>query len=240
MFPELPTATPQRSAAETAYQNIRRAIITNVLPPGQQLKEEWLATHFKTSPTPIREALVKLNQERLVQVIPYRGKFVAPITADEVRQIYEVRQPLEGQAAAQALPHISDDDIGQLTRFFQQAEDRVANGDYDLYFQSDTRLHQMIIKHTPNTWLVSILTLLHDHVHRIRLFSLAHPVGQIQRSLEEHIYILAAMQARDAEATRDRMAAHIQQAGNRIVSMINTLEADAATADATSASEVDP
>jgi DNA-binding GntR family transcriptional regulator len=115
---ELKPIGRSRSLTNDAYQQIRASILTNKLTPGQQLKEEWLAAQLHISATPVREALAKLEREKLVKVIPHRGKFVADITPIDVHDIYEVRRELEGLAIMLAIPNIPSEELEALAQFF--------------------------------------------------------------------------------------------------------------------------
>jgi DNA-binding GntR family transcriptional regulator len=226
----LPPIGRSRSLTLDAYHHIKAFILSNELLPGQQLKEEWLAAQLNISPTPLREALAKLEQEKLVNFVPHRGKFVAEITAKEVEDIYEVRRELEGLAVALAMPSICPQQLAELTRAFERAKSEIDQGNYTAYYQTDTRLHELIHQNIANQWLLSMLAGLNDHVRRIRAFSLAHSGPHITRSLEEHFAILEAMQAGNAAAAQAMMEQHVQQAGQRIVAIVKQVTGESSPA----------
>lgn len=213
-----------RSLSEDAYRSIKESILRNDLEPGQQLKEEELASELGISATPLREALAMLQREGFVKVIPYRGKFVTKVTPELVRDIYEVRRTLEGLATELATPHIPDEELEELEMLFDETAQRIAAGDFDLYFKSDSALHKTIVKHSQNKWLMRTLEATNDHVRRIRAVSLALSGSHIHRSFDEHYAILAALKNRDRVKAREAMAEHVQKASERIAELLGSGE----------------
>src|ERR1044071_5104736 len=85
------------SLKSSVYEALRRRILDNVWPPGHQALEQAIALELGVSRTPVREALIRLEREGLVQVIPRHGMRVLPMSAADMREIYEVLSALEGQ-----------------------------------------------------------------------------------------------------------------------------------------------
>jgi DNA-binding GntR family transcriptional regulator len=215
----------QRSSSlkEEAYQRIKAAIIANELKPGQQLKEERLAAQLGISATPLREALAKLEQEWLVQIAPHQGRFVTEITAELVKDIFEVRRELEGLAIELATPSLAQNDLEELERLLQVTEARIEQGNDEpsSYFESDSRLYELIVQNAGNQWVVRLLRTLNDHLRRIRAFSVARPGAHIQQSFREHLAILEALKARDATKAKQLMEEHVQKACERIIELLD-------------------
>lgn len=209
-----------RSLSEDAYRSIKESILLNDLKPGQQLKEEELASELGISATPLREALAMLQREGFVNIIPYRGKFVTEVTPELVKDIYEVRRTLEGLATELATPHIPDEQLEELEVLFDETSQRIAAGDYDLYFKSDSALHKTIVKHSQNKWLMRTLDATNDHVRRIRAISLALSGSHIHRSFDEHYAILSALKNRDRVKAREAMEEHVLKASERIAELL--------------------
>lgn len=217
---ELKPIGRSRSLTNDAYQHIKASILSNKLEPGQQLKEEWLAAQLHISATPVREALSKLEREKLVKVIPHRGKFVADITPEDVHDIYEVRRELEGLAITLAIPNIPLEELEGLEQFFKIAESQMEQGNYDEYFKGDSNLHGLILKNISNQWLLQMLQELNDQVKRIRAFSITHSGPHIRRSLAEHYAILDVMKNRDVKKAKKLMEDHVQKSGERIAKIV--------------------
>src|SRR5438132_13098760 len=89
-------ARPRTYLADTVYAELRRAILDREFDPGEPLTELELSHRFRVSRTPVREALAKLERDHLVRVVPKKGAFVRTLSHDEIRDLYEVREELEG------------------------------------------------------------------------------------------------------------------------------------------------
>lgn len=221
-----PMLTPirrSRSLTQDAYVQIKSAIIANELKPGQQLKEEELASQLGISSTPLREALAKLEQEWLVETVPHRGKFVVEITPENVRELFEVRRELEGLAVELALPSLTLDDLEELDAFLEPAKAQYQQADdFDpsLWIESETRLHELIIRNCGNQWLIRLLTTLNDHIWRIRGFRVITPGTDTRQSFLEHLAIWEAMKARDVVKTKELMEQHLRNAGERLTAFL--------------------
>lgn len=118
-----------------------------------------------------------MEQEWLVTTLPHHGKFVTSITAENVKDIFEVRRELEGLAVELATPFLFQDDLEELEQFFLTAKARIEGDNMaaSFYYESDSRLHELIIRKVPNEWLARLLRSLNDHIHRIRTFSASEP-----------------------------------------------------------------
>src|SRR5215208_4995895 len=90
--------------------SLREEILRGAIPPGQPLRQEELADRFGVSRLPVRDALLRLEAQGLVEVFPNRGAFVVSLSADEVREIYDLRILLEGDAVEQSVPRMTVDD----------------------------------------------------------------------------------------------------------------------------------
>src|SRR5207247_11200915 len=109
-----PNDTLVRNASVAATELIREAIIEGRLAPGQRLKEEELARELGISRTPVREALLMLQAEGLVDAAPNRGAVVRSHDADDLEDLYQLRALLEGYAARRAAAHISETAVADL------------------------------------------------------------------------------------------------------------------------------
>ena len=87
------------SLSEQAYRQLRSRIVANVWPPGHQALEQAIALELGMSRTPVREALIRLQKEGLVEVVPRHGMRVLPVSANDMREIYEILTALESMAA---------------------------------------------------------------------------------------------------------------------------------------------
>jgi DNA-binding GntR family transcriptional regulator len=214
-----------RSLAEYAYRRLKASILSNELTPGQRLKEESLASQLGVSPTPLRQALSRLEQEELIHTIPHQGRFVAEITLKSVKDVYQVRRELEGLAIQLSTPALLQEDLEELEVLFRQTEAQIELGNYDLCFESDARLHELVVRHVQNQWLVWMLDVLHDHARRVRAFLAPMPVSAVLQSFREHRAILEALKDRDPAKARALMEEHLKHASERVAASLSRSEA---------------
>jgi DNA-binding GntR family transcriptional regulator len=146
---------PVTSLAEQAYRALLEEIVSLRLAPGEVLVEETLCERLALGRTPVREALQRLAFQRLVVIIPRRGVMVSEININDLREIFEVRSPLEGAAAALAARRRSG---GDLPREISADLDAIATTpDFFGLVAIDHRLHHAIHRMTANSYLLSTL-----------------------------------------------------------------------------------
>src|SRR5262245_5296814 len=108
------SAKPRTYHADTVYQTLREAIVARTFDPGEPLTEHDLCRRFGVSRTPVREALAKLERDRLVRVVPNKGAFVRTVSHHEIRELYEVREALEALVVRLAAPRLSDAELADF------------------------------------------------------------------------------------------------------------------------------
>ncbi|CCQ13717.1 Transcriptional regulator, GntR family (fragment), partial [Rhodococcus sp. AW25M09] len=128
------------TARERAYRELRLRIVSLTLPPGSPLSENELAEHLSVSRTPVRESLILLAEEGLVQVFPQLGTFVSRVDTDRVADAQFVREAIETASLSDAVASRSDDDLAALrANLTAQAEPGI---DMDQFFELDEQFHQ--------------------------------------------------------------------------------------------------
>jgi DNA-binding GntR family transcriptional regulator len=133
-----------QSASAAAGEIIREAIIDGRLPPGRRLKEEELARELGMSRTPVREALLTLESEGLVESIPRRGATVRSYAIGDLDDVYQLRALLEGYAARRAAARISPDDVARLEESCDRFERLRAEDDLLDLVKENLRFHNVI------------------------------------------------------------------------------------------------
>lgn len=208
------------SFREQAYRNIKE-IVLHQLAAGQPLIVEELVTQFGISRTPVREALLALEQEGLIECLPSKGTFVIDPSPEEVEQVFQVREVLEPLAVKLAVPRVPDHELERVRVLFDSVRDAIENGDFDPYFESDTRFHELIAPNAGNQVLKEIIDNLNERVYRIRVRARRRSTSHLIRSFEEHCLVLDALTKRDASRAERLMREHIRNAGKRIVSIMS-------------------
>jgi DNA-binding GntR family transcriptional regulator len=206
------------SRAEYAYEKLRDAIRTNVLKPGQRLKEADLAKSFDISRTPIREAISRLNTEGLVQITS-RGLSVTILTKQQVREVYYVRAVLEGAAAQLAASRITPMEISAMHDFVEPFSTDITAAEAARLNES---FHQAILDAAHNEYLSQALVRLSDTLLLLPRTTFEKE-GRIRDARQEHLNILQALENRDEIAAEKFARIHIQNAGAvRLTMMFET------------------
>ncbi|MEU0520603.1 GntR family transcriptional regulator [Streptosporangium sp. NPDC006007] len=192
---------------DAVYERLRDAICAGVLPPGSKLSIPALAESLGVSRSPVREAVVRLTQERFAREEPRRGAVVATVELPDLVRLYEVREVLEGLAARLAVLHGSEKFIAELTRTHQEHERAVTAGDTTRHMKLDMRFHQLNRSAANNP---ELLRLLDDIQGQVQLAMLTTTVTSGPcLAVEDHRLILEAITARDAQLAEERARAHI-------------------------------
>ena len=137
--------TARTSLVEQAYQAIRRRILDNVYPPGHQALEGELADQLGISRTPVREALIRLQKEGLVEVVPRHGMRVLPVSPADMAEIYTVLTALECAAAELvAARGPSERELKPLTEASRDMDRALKTDDLDAWAAADERFHRTL------------------------------------------------------------------------------------------------
>jgi 3-isopropylmalate dehydrogenase len=213
-------SSDRTSRVGDAYERLREEILTNRLPPGFQAPEPDIAIRLGMSRTPVREALIRLQAEGLIDLIPRRGARVRPIMPDDMREIYEILTALEPDAAAQlTLEKPTPQQIAPLEQATQDMEAALQRSDLDAWAAADDRFHRTLLEMHGNHRLSNFVQLLYDQVHRARMVTLRHRELPA-RSTSEHREILKHMLAGDAEAVRKAFRDHRERAANELLTIL--------------------
>src|SRR5437762_3801711 len=111
---------PRAYLADTVYGALRQAILDREFDPGEPLTEGERCRRFRESRTPVREALAKLERDHLVRVVPNTGPFVRTLDDDEIRDLDEVREPLEALAVRRAAPRVAREELEDFEARFRE------------------------------------------------------------------------------------------------------------------------
>ena len=214
------TRTQRLTRVSDAYLRIKEEIRSNRMPPGFQMPEPELALRFGMSRTPMREAVIRLEAEGLVEVIPRRGVRVLPMKPEDMAEIYEILTALEPEAAAGlASRGLSDAEVAPLEDATTQMETALKHNDLEAWADADDRFHKRLLEIHGNRRLLDHVSLLFDQAHRVRMFTL-HLRPLPLRSTQEHREILTHLRNGDAEATRKAYHAHRSRAAAELLQIL--------------------
>jgi DNA-binding GntR family transcriptional regulator len=198
------------SVGQLAYQSLRDAILgMDVYRPDADLRldEQRLATALGVSRTPVRGALARLEHEGLVQIVPRRGVWIVRKSKAEITEMIRAWAALESMAARLLCERATDDEIGRLRALFSAFEDEQLRLHLNEYSDANLRFHQSIIDLARSPVISSLVAGLLVHVRAIR----GHMIGEddrAERSIVDHMHIIEALEARDAELAERLVRKH--------------------------------
>jgi DNA-binding GntR family transcriptional regulator len=191
------------SLADKAYHAIRELIVSLELAPGAVIDERGLIERLGIGRTPVREALRRLAQERLVEVYPRRGMFVTGVDVRELARLSEVRAVLEPEAARLAAERATDADRAQFAELIDELD--APESPIDL----DERIHRAVYRAAHNDMLEG--TLEQYYVLALRIWMMAlDRAHELDEAVQEHRALLEAIHDGDAERAVKTMRAHVQ------------------------------
>ena len=202
-----------------AYEQIRRRILDNVWPPGHRALEQEVALELGMSRTPVREALLQLQNEGLVEVIPRHGVRVLPVSPTDMREIYEILTALECMAAellARRKP--GDDELQPLIAATDAMDAALKIDDLDAWAQADERFHAQLLELAANRQLQATVFNYWDRAHRARMFSLRLRPAPVN-STREHMQLVERLRAGDPEGAAAVNRAHRERANRELLAI---------------------
>jgi len=216
--------TPSLDATEFAYQEIRRRILDDVYAPGSRLPEAEVASSLELSRTPVRSALVRLDVEGLVELIPNRGAFVAKWSPADVEEIFGLRIALEPLAAALAARHIRPAEVAELRSLAAQMEGALeSSGPERSHVDASTELnaqfHRVLIDAARSHHLRSMLSSVIEFPLMHRTIGEFEP-ERLWHAWAEHRELIAAVEARDERLAESVMHTHVLAARDVIRRML--------------------
>ncbi len=191
--------------AEQAYRNLRALILERKIAPGAAVIEGRLAEDLRISRTPMREALVRLVGEGLLERADARSYSVRKVSPTEYFQSMQVRETMETHAMDLAADRVPAAEIDTLMRDIRRLATH-ANQEAD-HWQADDRLHLMFAQASGNAVLVRMIETLRVNT---RLFEIAGPFRRVAMDGTEHLEILAAWRAGDVKAAKKALLAHLR------------------------------
>ncbi|MCU0805372.1 MAG: GntR family transcriptional regulator [Burkholderiales bacterium] len=208
---------PRASLVEQAYSTIRARILDNVYPPGYQALEQGLAEELGISRTPVREALIRLSQEGLVDVVPRHGMRVLPVSPVDMSEIYEILTALEGLAAELvASRRPAESDIAPLVQATRDMEKALKGDDLEGWAAADERFHRHLVDLSGNRLLAEVVGSYWDRAHRARMFTLRLRPKPVN-STREHMALVDRIRAGDARGALEANRAHRGRASRELL-----------------------
>lgn len=180
------------------YNKIKQAILDRDLQSGMKLTVEDLTEKFGVSPTPVKEALIALEREGLVESIPRRGSFVSVISLKDVEEIYAIREVLEGLCGRRLTERIDDAGITKLNNILNESERYAKVSDFLKYEETDRSFHLTLRELTEDKRIIYYLSMLEGQLRLVLPIINTLP-GRIENSIQEHKKILQNLERRNIQ-----------------------------------------
>ena len=197
-----------RPLREIVYEELKRQILIGEIAPGTRMMEVELADDMGVSRTPVREAIRKLEKEGLVTIEPRRGAYASDISIKDIEDVLEVRQDLEGMAAAMAAVKATDEQKGQLLKVTEQYRKAVESGDVEEMIKFDEAFHKIIVSCSDNKTLIQLISQVQELALRFR-YIYYDDFTRFGSQPMEHKEITDAIISGNAEKARQAAGDHI-------------------------------
>ncbi|MFJ3669848.1 GntR family transcriptional regulator [Streptomyces sp. NPDC090106] len=213
MTPQRPPVLPALGARAPSYRErvvdvLRAALIAGELLPGEVYSAPALAPRFGVSATPVREAMLELVKEGMVEIVPNKGFRVTEVSERQLDEYTHVRSLIEIPTTVGLTATADPDDLERLRPVAREIVTSAARGDLIAYVEADLRFHLGLLSLAGNGHLVEVVR---DLRRRSRLYGLTAlaRAGRLDASAEEHLELLDALLARDEEAVREVTTRHL-------------------------------
>ncbi|MBP2636135.1 MAG: transcriptional regulator, GntR family with sensor domain containing protein [Firmicutes bacterium] len=193
--------------SESVYQEIKRKILAGILEPGTHLVIKQIATEYRVSDIPVREALKELNVEGLVETIPHVGSKVTGISPKKIKDMLQIRECLEPFAAELAVMNADTALIKKLESYENEMDEAFAQNDIKKYGEINKAFHRLIIQASENQILIDTIFEMMESEKRMRMVFQIFP-NIIRDSRKEHHAMVTYFQQKKPKEMRELMHLH--------------------------------
>jgi DNA-binding GntR family transcriptional regulator len=208
-----PRRVSRQVLTDHVYEEILASLMDGTLEAGVSISIDGLARDLGVSPTPIREALARLESTGLVRRVALKGYTVAPLfTSDELAELMDARLVIEPVTALRACERVSPElysALEQSINDLRTAPRGAAVADFRDYWEADERFHRLIAENAANQFILSAYNSLGGQIQRFRFFG-GLGVTDADYAIKEHSAILEAFAGADPEKARDAMVVHLK------------------------------
>lgn len=217
-------ARPKRTLVDEAYDGIKQRIRDNQMAPGANMPEQELAELLGVSRTPVREALIRLESEGLVEIVPRHGVRVLPIKTQDMHEIYDILTALEPFAARQlAQTGPSQEVIDKLEYAVAEMEQALASQDLERWARGDELFHYELLDAVGNRRLSEFAGRLNDQVHRARMITLR--LREVpEKSTYEQRAVLEALREGDGKKVEHLFREHRERVASELTEILSKLQ----------------
>ena len=209
-----------QTMALAAADELRRRILSGEFPEGFQLKQDALAEDFGMSRIPIREALVQLETEGFVKILPHRGAQVSELSPAEISELFELRALLEPRLLRRSAPRLTAEDYATLDRINAEYRVEMRALNPARWGELNTRLHLHLMSRADQPRTLAIVTALLQNTDRYTRLQLSLTGGGRTRAEKEHLTLVRLCRAGDVAGACKLLTAHILHAKTMLVDFI--------------------
>jgi len=212
----------RQRANDEVYQSLRQAILNRVFTPGERLQIDEISAKLDVSQTPVRNAVQRLASEGLIEIRPRSGTFVATLTNRDIEETFELRIALECLAAERAIKRMGEDEIAAMKDLVSRMVEPVTDDGGLLRRQEwNTEFHAILIRAAGNQRLQQMYDELRANIQIARIHVAEHNRGsRFDLEHAEHEAIITALEARDLEALKANLTAHIDRARTSLIAAL--------------------
>lgn len=208
--------TDRSTLQDRVLETIRQSIFQGVFAPNEHLIQEDLANLLGVSRMPVREALHQLEKEGLVINIPHKGSVVAPMTIDDIDEIYTMREKLERLAAENSFPKLNSNHLQQLDIILNKMDIACENNEKHFFSELNWEFHHLLLQE--NNWK-RLNNVIGDLWNGFTPYS-PSITGKMAKSLQEHIAIVESIKNNNLEEAIEVYVSHIQSAKERLIDYV--------------------
>ena len=213
----------KKGHSDSITKQLEEQIFDGVLSNGDRLDEVRLASQFNVSRTPLREALQRLAQSGLVELIPRRGAFVRQPGPVELVELFEFMAEIESVCGRLAAKRISDEALSELHKANGKCQVAIDSQKPDNYYIENAIFHRIIYQESGNSFLENEAEILHRRLQPFRRQQLRLR-GRMVQSLNEHKAILEALERGDSDATAEALRGHVAVQGEKFHNLMAMLK----------------
>ena len=214
--------TANITLTERLFDALQQAIVEGKIHQGSKISEPELARQYGVSRSSLREAIARLEARKLVERRPNFGSRVIRLSHEQLMEIFQVREALEGMSARLAAQHMNDREIEALQRLLAQHGTQIEKQQGRAYFQKqgDLDFHYRIVQGSKNQQLIGLLCNDLYHLMRMYRYQFGMRSKRSRQAYEEHHYLLNAIVARDAEMAELLMRQHIRSSRRNVEQLL--------------------
>jgi DNA-binding GntR family transcriptional regulator len=205
---------------DDVYGQIRTEILACALKPGSLVQENDLALRYAVSKSPVRDALLRLQEQGLVEVLPRKGYRIKPISVADAAEMYEMRAVLERACIARAIDHAPDERLKALERFRKSGK----TPDLPSWIAYNRAFHVAVVEAAGNARLARAARDIIEEFDRLTYMSIARfNISELSTLVAEHVELIDAMQRREKRGALAVARAHVDEARDRLLDSLSNL-----------------